>query len=196
MGVDENDALPNWNRHLKSYKVEMKRKKIMKKKECKKVTSSISVTETASTFPTTVSISYQKQTFCSLCGLIIHDYIPEYFLGEAYNPACRACKSEDSLWDPDNPFSAFPAPTQPVSLVTHWIIPPRHQTAQGSIPISMVSHCLKDLEPNVDPDNTDEKMIMKEEFEELIAEFREQLKADRAKILEEVRKDFSWIKEN
>ena len=38
-------------------------------------------------------------------------------------------------------------------------------------------------------------MISKEAFEELIAEFRAQLKADRAKILAEVKSSFRWLKE-
>ena len=60
----------------------------------------------------------------------------------------------------------------------------------------MVSHYSKVLEPNDDLENRDEKLVTKEEFEELIADFREQLRADRARILEEVRKGFSWLKES
>ena len=164
-------------------------------KQFTKVSSTLSIPETVSMVSTTISVSHQAETFCSLCATFIPDYIPEYFFGEAYNPACHACKAMDSLWDPGDPFSAFPSSTQPVSMVSHWTIQPS-QTVQNPSSISMVSHCLKFLEHNDDPENTDEKLITAEEFQELIAEFREQLKADRAKILAEIREEFSWPKES
>ena len=44
--------------------------------------------------------------------------------------------------------------------------------------------------------NEENKLISKEVIVELMEEFRAQLKADRIKILAEIKKDFSWYKES
>ena len=54
-----------------------------------------------------VSDLHKTETFCSLCGASIPDFVPEYFCGEKYNPACLACKSCDSLWSLDDPYSSL-----------------------------------------------------------------------------------------
>ena len=41
----------------------------------------------------------------------------------------------------------------------------------------------------------EEKKIDKTDFEEWLAEFREQLRSDRAKILAEIKLDFGWTKD-
>ena len=80
------------------------------------------------------------------------------------------------------------------SLVSHWNPHcTRSQQRPESI-ISMVTHCISSRKDDFE-DITEEKMISKEAFEELIAEFRAQLKADRAKILAEVKSSFRWLKE-
>ena len=83
----------------------------------------------------------QNKIYCSICGHDIPKYIPMYFSGEKYNPACEDCKASDSSWDPDDPFVSFPSSAQPSSLVTHWI-PISAKTPQrpGSIS-SMITHC-------------------------------------------------------
>ena len=49
---------------------------------------------------------------------------------------------------------------------------------------------------DVSEQNEEKKPITKEAFEELMDEFCAQLKADRIKILAEIKKDFSWWKES
>ena len=85
---------------------------------------------------------YPSITLCSICALEISNFIPEYFCGEKYNPTCEKCKADDSSWNPDDPFSSFPSPTQPSSMVTHWISTDVKNTPlrPGSIS-SMISHC-------------------------------------------------------
>ena len=80
-------------------------------------------------------------TLCSICAIEISNFIPEYFCGEKYNPTCENCKADDSSWNPDDPFSSFPSPTQPSSMVTHWICTDVMNTPlrPGSIS-SMINH--------------------------------------------------------
>ena len=47
-----------------------------------------------------------------------------------------------------------------------------------------------------DEATADESLIDKAEFEQLKAEFREQLRADRAKIIAEIKLSFDWLKGN
>ena len=125
-------------------------------------------------------------TFCSICSLIIQDYIPEYFCGEKFNPACDSCKANDSSWAPDDPFSSYPSPTQPVSMVSHWLLPPpTHYVPPGST-TSLVAHCVQDT--------TEKEFVSKEEFLALFEEFREQLRTDRVRMLAEIRKASSWLR--
>ena len=83
-------------------------------------------------------------TLCSLCGVDIPNYIPEYFCGEKYNPACEKCKENDDAWFPRDPFASFASPTQPTSLVSHWMLhlPSKPPQNPSSIP-SLVTHCAK-----------------------------------------------------
>ena len=146
-------------------------------KESKKVTSKNNIL---------VSDQNLTGTPCSLCAIDIPYYIPEYSCGESYNPACQAYKAGDSSWDPKDPFSAFPSPTPPISLVSHWLVPPKeHPPQHPSSIISLRSHCLTEVKPN-DEANAD--------FKEWLDEFCEQLRIETQKILEELQKDFSLFK--
>ena len=143
---------------------------------------------------------HKAEILCSLCGASIPNFVPEYFCGEKYNPACQACKACDSLWSPDDPFSSFPSPSPPVSLVSHWLLPRIQQEPQNpSSIVSLVSHCSKFPNPDLDivssTTNTEEKLIDREDFKQWMVEFREQLRTDRTKMFEELRKDFSLLKE-
>ena len=68
------------------------------------------------------------------------EYIPEYFLGDKINDACKSCKSNDSSWTPDDPFSSFAESSMPSSLASHWL-PAKSILVQipGSIS-SLVAH--------------------------------------------------------
>ena len=46
-----------------------------------------------------VQSSKPKETVCSICAADILNYTPEYFMGEAFNPACEDCK--DNSWSKD-----------------------------------------------------------------------------------------------
>ena len=124
---------------------------------------------------------------CSICASKIPDYTPEYFCGEVFNPACEAC---DSSRNPDDPFSSFASPSQPSSLVSHWLPP-----CQKVLPhnprslLSMVSHFI----PHQQNVENEEKLVTKEEFLELFEEFRAQLRADREQMLQEIKKNISWL---
>ena len=134
------------------------------------------------------SDQYKAEILCSLCGTSIPEFIPEYFCGEKFNPACQACKACDSSWDPDDPFSAFPLPAPPASLVSHWLHTPRQQEPQNPNSInSFISHLVSSTDD-------EEKMIHEDDFKKWMAEFREQLRADRIKILAELRQDFNLFK--
>ena len=132
----------------------------------------------------------EPETLCSRCSNTILDYVPEYFRWEKYNPACQDCKSSDSSWDPDDPFSAFPTPSQPVSLASHWMLPPSQLSLQNPHSIvSLISHYQKPLSPDQDDEE-------KTDFKKWIEDFREQLRADRAKIIDEIKQEFRWFKES
>ena len=105
-----------------------------------------------------------QNTICSICGLNITIYIPEYFLGEKYNPTCASCKASDSSWDPDDPFASFPSSSQPSSMVSHWL-PLAFKTPQrpGSIP-SMITHCALLPPPGSSFLSMDEVLVMMKEF--------------------------------
>ena len=107
------------------------------------------------------------KVFCSLYATSSSDYLPEYFCGDKFNPACQSCKANDSSWDPDDPFSAFPSPSQPTSLVSHWLIPPRQQPPQN--PSSILSD---EMDENSDKDNETkmENLMSKEDIAELMEE--------------------------
>ena len=101
---------------------------------------------------------------CRICGLKILKYIPEYFLGEKFNPTCETCKACDSSWDPDDPFASFPSSTQPPSLVSHWIPSPVNTPQRpGSIP-SMITHCALFPPPGSSFISMEEVLKMMEEF--------------------------------
>ena len=115
------------------------------------------------------SCQKSKKTFCCIYSFEIPDYIPEYFLGEKYNPACKSCKSNDSSWDPDDPFSSFPSPTQPVSLVSHWMLSPTENPSQNPSSItSLISHCAKFPNPGDSFISVEEALVLlKKMFEEM-----------------------------
>ena len=81
----------------------------------------------------TLSLAEEPQTsskastiLCSMCSDPILQYVPEYFMGEKFNPACRRCKNE-----PPDPYSSFPISGPPSTLMSHWI--PPHYEASTSL---------------------------------------------------------------
>jgi len=67
-------------------------------------------------------------------------YIPDYFCGEQFNPACYSCKENDFSKDP---FSSFPS-TPPPSLVSHWLLPPHNNPPQNPSSLSsLIAHCVR-----------------------------------------------------
>ena len=133
--------------------------------------------------------SNSSTTSCSICSLDIPEYVPEYFCGEKFNPTCESCKDKDFS---DDLFSSFSSPQQPVSLASHWLVPLRWPPPQNphSIP-SLVSHCVKAPSPVEEKLNDDTDRA---DFKEWLAEFRDQMKADRIKFIAELRKDLSSFK--
>ena len=128
---------------------------------------------------------------CSICASEILDYYPEYFCGEIFNPACEMCKVNDDTWNPHDPFSSFPTPSQPTSLVSHWLLPPENNLSQNPSSIcSMISHFIPNYQQRV---KSEEYFIWKEQFLAIFEEHRNQLRADRAKILQEMKIDSSWL---
>ena len=106
----------------------------------------------------------QNNIYCTICGLKISKHIPEYFLGEKFNPTCETCKACDISWDPDDPFASFPAFTQPTSLVSHWIPTPVNTPQRpGSIP-SMLTHCALSPPPGSSFISMEEVLKMMEVF--------------------------------
>ena len=86
-----------------------------------------------------------------------------------YNPACQNCQSNDSSWDPDDPFSSFPSPSPPISLVTHWILPQAESPPQNpSLITSLMSHCAKFPNPGDSFISIEEALeLLKKMFEEM-----------------------------
>ena len=95
------------------------------------------------------------------------------------------CKANDSTWNPDNPFSSFPILScQPTSLVSHWLLPPENNPSQNPSSISsVISHFIL----NQQWVETEEYLIWKKQFLEIFKEYCTQLRADRAKILQEMK---------
>ena len=116
------------------------------------------------------NVDNNENTFCSICSIRIPGYIPEYFCGDKYIPACLSNKTSDSSWNPEDPFSSFPSPTQPSSLVSHWVLPPKQHPTQNSNSItSLISHCVKFPNPG------DSFISMQEALELLKTMFEERL---------------------
>ena len=64
-------------------------------------------------------------TFCTICAVRIDNFMPEYFLGEQINPACKDCLRAANILIGDevsDPFSSF-SDGMPTSLSAHWIPP-------------------------------------------------------------------------
>ena len=114
-----------------------------------------------------------NSTICSICGIPIPNFIPEYFWGEPINPACTECnKHEDYLWDP---YASFPNSEMPVSLCSHWLPPTSFTSGNTGTISSLRSHYL--LLPNPD-DSFVTAMGMLEELKLMMAKDREEMKAD------------------
>ena len=77
------------------------------------------------------------------------------------------------------------------SMVSHWSPRVIKMYQRPESTTSMIVHY-----KNGSKENEENKLISKEAFEELMEEFRAQLKTDRIKILAEIKKDFSWCKES
>ena len=74
-----------------------------------------------------------------------------------------------------------------------WLLPHIQQVPQNpSSIISLASHCSKPPDPDTDlvSSTTDKEVDLKQ----WIVKFREQLRIDRTKILDELRQDFSLLK--
>ena len=112
--------------------------------------------------------------FCA-CVCIITNYIPDYFCGEKYNPACTPCKESDTTWSQHDLFASFPSSSPPPSLVTHWIPPTFTDLPKnpGSI-VSMNNHCVRFPSPG------DSFITIKEMIEEMKV------------MMDEMRKNWSW----
>ena len=97
-----------------------------------------------------MDIALLEETFCSMCANKIVDYVPEYFLGERFNPACDNCRANDSCWQSEEKFYSMDSdPTcislncMPPSMVSH-CLPVQYKTFQNpSSFYSMVTHCAK-----------------------------------------------------
>ena len=95
---------------------------------------------------------HKAETLCSLCGASIPDFVPEYFCGEKYNPACEKCKADDSSWNPS-------------SMGTHWICTDVKTTPlRPGSNSSMINHC-----PLLPPPGS--YFISKEEVLEIMRKF-------------------------
>ena len=78
---------------------------------------------------------------CSICSLPIENYVPDYFMGEKFNPCCQQCNliaDEDYGQDP---FASFPDFGLPPSLVSHWIPPTGYSPCSLGL-ISSSSHTM------------------------------------------------------
>ena len=135
----------------------------------------------ATNSPISTSIKSKNQVFCSICSWAIDDYIPEYFCGEKFNPACETCKARDSSWASDDSFSSFLSNSQPVSMASHWLILYERDIKPSPMPY-FVAHYVGHP--------YDKKPVSKEEYLALFQEFREQIRADSARIIAKMREDF------
>ena len=82
--------------------------------------------------------SMESNVLCCICSAPIFDYVPDYFLGEKFNPACSKCKNE-----PPDPYSSFPVTGPPYSLVSHWIPPYFKELTSLSHSSSFRSHYVR-----------------------------------------------------
>ena len=110
--------------------------------------------------------SLSENVQCSICSATIDGYIPIYFLGEKFNPACESCKANDSSWNSDDPFSSFAVSSQPVSMVSHWLPLESYKHQNPSSISSLVTHCVKLPNPGDQFITIEEAMeVMKESFQ-------------------------------
>merc|ERR1712179_739489 len=111
---------------------------------------------------------------CSICAHPIDKFQPEYFCGEMFNPSCQTCKSNDSSWLPDDPFSSFPSDSQPASLVSHWLLPLQQSVPQNPSSIAtLLTHCVKLPNPGDSFLSMEEILeLMRNLFEEMRGSFK------------------------
>ena len=94
------------------------------------------------------------------------------------------------------------------SMIPHWNPLPVMPPSMPNSITTMVTHCIRlpslscmpmssadSSSHNDDSEEVKEKKIEKTDFEEWLAEFREQLRSDREKILAEIKLDFGWFKD-
>ena len=118
----------------------------------------------------------EEGEYCSLCAILIENYIPDYFCGEMMNPCCLKCKgSDDSASDP---FSSFPDPVMPLTLASHWIQPPKNHTRSLSSFPSLRTHYV--LLPN--PGDT---FVSADEVLSEFKKFLDELRLQRQSMLDE-----------
>ena len=156
-----------------AFKLEKKLTAMETDKKSKPVTSKKKLPK-KNTSKSMASCEKSEKTCCSICNFEIPHYIPEYFMGEKYNPACHSCKSNDSSWDPGDPFSSFPSPSQPVYIASHWILPPTENPSQNPSSItSLIPHCVKFPNPGNSFISIEEALVLlKKMFEERLSSLR------------------------
>ena len=118
----------------------------------------------------------QYEEHCSICSLPIDDYVPDYFMGEKFNPCCLKCNLNADEHYGEDPFASFPDLGLPPSLVNHWIPPNVNSPCSVCLISSIKSHYIQLLNPG------DSFMSM----DEVLAEFRE----FRRELFEEQRRAF------
>ena len=57
-------------------------------------------------------------TLCSICAVRIENYVPDYFLGEKFSPACGTCKENDVSWSSDEDLADH-SRSEPESTAAH-----------------------------------------------------------------------------
>ena len=72
----------------------------------------------------TVSIT-SDETLCSICAVSIVNYVPKYFLGEQFNPACDDCQDKDISWTSDENLADSSTTEPNLSLASEIPITPR-----------------------------------------------------------------------
>ena len=87
---------------------------------------------------TTILSSKAPSVLCSICSEPIVNFLPEYFMGEKFNPACSKCKNE-----PPDLYSSFPVSGPPSTLMSHWIPPHYKMSTRLSLSPSFRAHYVR-----------------------------------------------------
>ena len=109
--------------------------KTLKKMNCLNVTNNKSNSETELLVDDPCLIT-DYSILCCICASPIEQYIPKYFMGNKFNPACGNCDDKSEL----NIFSSFPKNEPPPSLVSHWLLPNFSKSSSIGTITSLRSH--------------------------------------------------------